>query len=153
MKECAEAAAGPDTSGSLSGFLKHYCGRSEKFSPVICLPLLPSACLAMDSELCFVETEHPWAGRSSRRAKRGSPSPWFKSWPQILLTQACLNRLNSHKAWQDFIKFLCCFSLSRLLCTKARSNVSAQLVAKFPLTSAGPGFHFRPNIDCNFPSD
>lgn len=59
MKECVEAAVGPDASGGLIAFLKHYCGRTDAFSPITCLSLLPSACLEGDSELHFVEIEHP----------------------------------------------------------------------------------------------
>lgn len=34
IKECAEAAVGPDTSGGSIGFLKHYCGRTDVLSSV-----------------------------------------------------------------------------------------------------------------------
>lgn len=75
MKQCVEAVVGPDTSGGLISFLKHYCGRTDEFSPIICLSLLLSACLEGDSELCLAEIEHPRAGKSSRRAKSES-SAW-----------------------------------------------------------------------------
>ena len=59
MKECVEPAVGPDMSGGLIGFLKHCCGRTGEFSPIICLSLLLSACLKEDSELYLVEMECP----------------------------------------------------------------------------------------------